>query len=76
MSEVTILATHLNGDGVNDTWMIYNIENYLITPLEFSTDGVLKYSLQGYQNDWNGFYKTVTSLFQIQDHTLPNRFRW
>jgi hypothetical protein len=26
--------------------MIYNIENYLITPLEFSTDGVLKYSLQ------------------------------
>jgi hypothetical protein len=40
--------------------MIYNIENYPNMALEFSTDGVLKYSLQGYQNDWNGFYKTVT----------------
>ena len=47
-----------NGDGINDTWMIYNIENYPnCTVRVFNRWGSEVFFARGYQNDWNGAYK-------------------
>ena len=47
-----------NGDGVNDTWVIYNLENYPNNTVRvFNRWGSEVFFARGYQNDWNGFYK-------------------
>ena len=47
-----------NGDGINDTWMIYNIENYPNSSVRvFNRWGTEVFFAKGYQNDWNGAYK-------------------
>jgi gliding motility-associated-like protein len=47
-----------NGDGINDTWVIYNIENYPKSIVRvFNSSGNEVFSARNYQNDWNGHYK-------------------
>ncbi len=44
-----------NGDGINDTWQVENIENYPNHKLEIiDRSGRVVYRVNGYQNDWNG----------------------
>lgn len=47
-----------DGDGVNDTWIIYNIQFYLNNIVKvYNRWGDLVYSKKGYYNDWNGTYE-------------------
>jgi gliding motility-associated-like protein len=47
-----------NGDGINDTWVIYNLVNYPNSSVRvFNKNGVLVFSSSNYQNDWNGNYQ-------------------
>ena len=48
-----------NGDGVNDTWMIYNIENHPNNYVRvFNRWGDLVFEARNYQNDWDGHIKS------------------
>jgi gliding motility-associated-like protein len=55
---VEILASQVmtpNGDGVNDTWRIINIENYPNAMVViYNTWGNEVYRARAYKNDWNG----------------------
>ena len=54
-----------NGDGINDTWMIYNIENYSNNTVRvFNRWGNEVFFAKGYRNTWNGQYKN-------RSQTLP-----
>ena len=47
-----------NGDGVNDTWVIYNIENHPGSAVRvFNRWGSEVYSSNDYKNNWNGTYE-------------------
>jgi gliding motility-associated-like protein len=47
-----------NGDGVNDTWSILNIEYFQDSKVEvYSRWGNLVYERINYQNDWDGTYR-------------------
>jgi gliding motility-associated-like protein len=49
-----------NGDGVNDTWVIHNIENYPGTIVRvFNRWGNEVFYSNNYQNDWDGHYKDL-----------------
>ncbi|ASO07432.1 T9SS type B sorting domain-containing protein [Arenibacter algicola] len=51
-----------NGDGINDTWMIYNIENYPNSLVRvFNSWGKEVFSARNYQNDWDGRYKDLSA---------------
>lgn len=55
-----------NGDGINDVWMIYNIEKYPNSEVQvFNRWGSKVFSARNYQNDWNGH-------FQGSDKALPD----
>ncbi len=55
-----------NGDGVNDTWMIYNIENYPNCRVwVYNRWGKEVFSAVAYRNDWDGRYRRYRSY-------LPN----
>ena len=46
-----------NGDGINDTWMIYNIENHPNNIVRvYNRWGDEVFSARSYQNDWDGRY--------------------
>ncbi|WP_335967332.1 gliding motility-associated C-terminal domain-containing protein, partial [Galbibacter sp. PAP.153] len=46
-----------NGDGINDTWVIYNIENYPNSIVHvFNSWGKEVFKARNYQNDWDGHY--------------------
>lgn len=46
-----------NGDGVNDTWVIYNIENHPNHAIRvFNRWGDEVFSARNYQNNWDGHY--------------------
>lgn len=46
-----------NGDNINDTWVIKNIEKYENNYLEiYNRNGNLIYSQENYQNDWDGTF--------------------
>ena len=50
-----------NGDGVNDTWMIYNIEQHPKSLIHvFNKWGSEVFFAKNYKNDWNGYYKDQT----------------
>ena len=52
-----------NGDGINDTWVIYNLVNYPNSSVRvFNKNGVLVFSSSNYQNDWNGNYQGRTEM--------------
>jgi gliding motility-associated-like protein len=47
-----------NGDGVNDTWVIYNIEQYPASTVRvFNRWGSEVFFAKNYQNNWDGYYK-------------------
>ncbi|MFV5692558.1 gliding motility-associated C-terminal domain-containing protein, partial [Flavobacterium sp. LT1R49] len=47
-----------NGDGINDTWVIYNIENHPNSVVRvFNRWGTEVFSARNYQNDWDGHSK-------------------
>ena len=47
-----------NGDGINDTWVIYNIENHPGTVIRvFNRWGKEVFYSNDYKNDWDGHYK-------------------
>lgn len=47
-----------NGDGINDTWFVYNIENYPNSFIRvFNRWGSEVFSARNYKNDWDGHYK-------------------
>ena len=51
-----------NQDGINDVWMIYNIENYPNNNLSVHNRwGKLVYSKKGYKNDWDGTFTGQSS---------------
>jgi gliding motility-associated-like protein len=55
-----------NGDGINDTWMIYNIENHPNNVVRvFNRWGHEVFGVRGYQNDWDGSFKN-------SDQPLPD----
>lgn len=46
-----------NGDGINDTWYIEDIQNFPDNEvLVYNIYGNLVYTKKGYTNDWNGYY--------------------
>ena len=59
-----------NGDGVNDTWMIYNIEyhpnNVVVVYNRWGDEVFYK---AGYQNDWNGHFNVRSK--RITNISLP-----
>ena len=47
-----------NGDGINDTWMIYNIENHPNNTVRvYNRWGREVFYKKSYQNDWDGTYQ-------------------
>jgi gliding motility-associated-like protein len=51
-----------NGDGINDTWMIYNIESYPNSIVRvFNLWGTQVFYAQNYQNNWDGSFKNASS---------------
>ncbi|MCM4169878.1 hypothetical protein DHD32_00180 [Arenibacter sp. TNZ] len=49
-----------NGDGINDTWVISNIENYPNSLVRvFNSWGKEVFSARNYQNTWDGRYKDL-----------------
>jgi gliding motility-associated-like protein len=50
-----------NGDGINDTWVIYNIENHPGTIVRvFNRWGKEVFYAIDYKNDWDGHYRDYT----------------
>lgn len=51
-----------NGDGINDTWVISNIENHPNSVVRvFNRWGTEVFTSRNYQNDWDGHYKGNSS---------------
>ncbi len=47
-----------NGDGINDTWVVKNIEHYANNSVKvFDISGRVVYQAAGYRNNWNGTYQ-------------------
>ncbi|MFC3197853.1 LamG-like jellyroll fold domain-containing protein [Parapedobacter deserti] len=47
-----------NGDGINDTWVVRNIEHYPGNELKiFDISGRVIHQAKDYRNDWNGTYQ-------------------
>jgi gliding motility-associated-like protein len=47
-----------NGDGINDTWVIYNIENHPNSVVRvYNINGKEVFFSRNYNNDWDGHYK-------------------
>ena len=50
-----------NGDGINDLWVIGEIERYSSNKVwVYDTSGVLVFSDDNYKNRWNGTYNGIT----------------
>ncbi|MEO0038085.1 MAG: hypothetical protein RIQ59_1296 [Bacteroidota bacterium] len=50
-----------NGDGINDTWMIYNIENHPNSVVRvYNRWGSEVFYAHNYQNNWDGSFKNNT----------------
>ncbi|MCC9061839.1 gliding motility-associated C-terminal domain-containing protein [Flavobacterium piscisymbiosum] len=51
-----------NGDGINDTWVVSNIEYYPASTVRvFNRWGTEVFVARNYQNDWDGYYKGNSS---------------
>ncbi|MFD2552652.1 HYR domain-containing protein [Bizionia sediminis] len=47
-----------NGDGINDYWMVFNIENYPNNKVSvYNRWGALVFHARSYRNTWDGYYK-------------------
>ena len=55
-----------NGDGINDTWVIYNLGNHPGSIVKvFNSNGVQVFYSANYQNNWEGNYEGKNEM-------LPN----
>ena len=55
-----------NGDGINDTWVIYNIENHPGSIVRvFNTNGKQVFYSANYKNDWNGNYQGSSEMLPV-----------
>jgi gliding motility-associated-like protein len=65
-TKLTVLASEAftpNGDGINDTWKIVDIEKFPNTTVRvFNRWGHLVFSAKNYQNDWAGNYNDFNSI--------------
>jgi gliding motility-associated-like protein len=60
-----------NGDGINDTWMIYNIEYHPNTTVRvFNRWGSEVFFSRDYKNDWDGHYNGSASSLPTSDSYL------
>lgn len=51
-----------NGDGINDTWVIYNIENFPNNEIRvYNRWGKEVFAARNYKNDWDGTYRDMSS---------------
>ncbi len=55
-----------NGDGINDTWVIYNIMNHPNSTVRvFNSEGVQVFYSSNYQNDWAGNYQGRSEMVPV-----------
>ena len=55
-----------NGDGINDTWVIYNIENHPGSIVRvFNSNGKQVFYSANYKNDWNGNYQGSGEMLPV-----------
>jgi gliding motility-associated-like protein len=69
-----------NGDGVNDTWQIDNIQSFPGAKLEiYNRWGSKLYEKVGYSNDWNGTYQgkelPVNTYFYLVTYSVQGQPR-
>jgi gliding motility-associated-like protein len=70
-----------NGDGINDAWVIQGLENYPNNVVKvYNRSGNEVFSANGYQNDWEGFFKDNSKklpagsyyyVISLGDNTAP-----
>jgi gliding motility-associated-like protein len=52
-----------NGDGINDTWVIYQLENFPNTTVRvYNRLGLEVFSAKDYKNDWDGHFNDSISV--------------
>lgn len=62
----TTQAITPNGDGINDTWVIYNLANHPGSTVRvFNTNGVQVFYSTNYQNDWSGNYQGGSEMLPV-----------
>jgi gliding motility-associated-like protein len=55
-----------NGDGINDTWVIYNIENHPGSKVRvFNANGAQVYYSANYQNNWTGNLQGSSEMLPV-----------
>ena len=55
-------AITLNGDGINDTWVIYNIENFPNNEIRvYNRWGKEVFAARNYKNDWDGTFRSLNA---------------
>lgn len=55
-----------NGDGINDTWVVYNLENHPGSIVRvFNSNGKQVFYSANYKNDWNGNYQGSSEMLPI-----------
>jgi gliding motility-associated-like protein len=55
-----------NGDGINDTWVIYNIENHPGSTVRvFNSNGTQVFYSSNYQNNWAGSYQGSSEMVPV-----------
>ena len=62
----TMEALTPNGDGINDTWVIYNIENHPGSTVRvFNSNGTQVFYSSNYQNNWAGSYQGSSEMLPV-----------
>ena len=55
-----------NGDGINDTWVIYNLDNHPGSTVRvFNSNGVQVFYSSDYQNNWRGNYEGNNEMLPV-----------
>ena len=55
-----------NGDGINDTWVVYNLENHPGSIIRvFNANGKEVFYSNNYQNDWAGNYQGSSEMLPV-----------
>ena len=62
----TAQALTPNGDGINDTWIIYNLGNHPGSTVHvFSANGMEVFYSANYQNNWTGNYQGRSEMLPV-----------
>ena len=55
-----------NGDGINDTWVIYNLANHPGSTVRvFNSNGTQVFYSANYQNNWTGHYQGSSEMLPV-----------